>query len=172
MPSGLPEPPASSSEYKHFFDSGVFLTSLRTRTAWRFRRPGTSSRRPRWKWPPGGSQRVFFGVPVGPPGQLLGLLAQKITSRKLPGQAYLRYACFGSPMHPDRTVSGRSTSPTSPFLRAANAPPGPPRPMSRFKWDMGLRGVPVSRFFCTRTCCRACQYGVRRCRASAVTSQT
>ena len=70
----------------------------------------------------------------------------KFTSRKLPGQAYLRYACFGSSMHPDRTVSGRSTSPTSPFLRAANAPPGPPRPMTRFKWDMGLRGVPVSRF--------------------------
>ena len=83
---------------------------------------------------------------MGPPEQLLGLLAQKITSRKLPGHAYLRYACFGGSMHPDRTVSGRSTSPTSPFLRAANAPPGPPRPTSRFKWDMGLRGVPVSRF--------------------------
>ena len=73
------------------------------------------------------------------------LCLQILTARRLPEHTYLRYACFGSPMHPDRTVSGRSTSPTSPFLRAANAPPGPPRPMSRFKWDMGLRGVPVSR---------------------------
>ena len=79
-------------------------------------------------------------------------------------------------MHPDRTVSGRSTSPTSPFLRAANAPPGPPRRMSRFKWDMGLGGFPCPDYCCTGTCYRGCLLVCRDRQAlvgaSLVASQT
>ena len=74
---------------------------------------------------------IFEQLTLHLPSQRLCLPSHppKLTSRKLPKHAYFRYACFGTCIHSDRTVFGRSTSPRSFLLRPAIALPSLTAPL-------------------------------------------